>query len=217
MPRTRALLPLLLLVACAPRLDDAGRADLRRELAAMAELDQVAAYIPEGKYADYTPDRWTAFRDSVFGAHTSRAEALFDRYGYLGNDLVGEGGAKDFWLIVQHSDARPDFQRRVLKEMDRAVHRGNADAASFAYLADRVDVNAGQPQRFGTQVTYATATTGRAYPKNGLVDSADVDRRRAGYALPPLRDYLNDMTRMHFEMNAAHYRGIGVEAPVLYD
>jgi hypothetical protein len=77
-------------------------------------------------------------------------------------------------------------------------------------------VNAGEKQLFGTQVTYETETTGRAIPKIGLIDSANVDKLRKGYTLEPLKDYLNTLTRLHYEMNKEHYEKMGITKPNLY-
>ncbi len=79
----------------------------------------------------------------------------------------------------------------MLAAMDKEVKKMNANSNNYAYLYDRVKVNAGEKQLFGTQVTYEVNTTGRAIPKNGLVDSANVDKLRKEYNLGSLRDYLN--------------------------
>jgi hypothetical protein len=45
---------------------DQGLAD---ELKTMAEIDQVAANIPQGKYEEWPQERWEKFQDSVFTTH----------------------------------------------------------------------------------------------------------------------------------------------------
>lgn len=85
--------------------------------------------------------------------------------------------------------------------MDKNVKKGNANPNNYAYLYDRVRVNAGKKQLFGTQVTYEVQTTGRAIPKFGLIDSANVENLRKEYSLGSLKDYLNLMTTSHYEMN----------------
>lgn len=182
----------------------------------MVEVDQIAAYIPQGKYKDYTQEQWHKFQDSVFTSDKLRVEAMFDKYGFLGFDKVGKEGSNHFWLLVQHSDKFPQFQKKVLKAMDKEVKKGNADPNNYAYLYDRVKVNAGEKQLFGTQVTYDTETTGRAIPKIGLIDSANIDKLRKEYSLEALKDYLNTMTTLHYEMNKEHYEKMGITKPNLY-
>ena len=205
-----------LLAGCATTPTASQKGRLQAELAQMARVDQVAAYIPQGKYKAYSPARWEGFKDSVFTSNKERAERLFKKHGFLGFKQAGPEGSTHFWLLVQHSDKYPAFQRVVLPAMDREVKKGNAKPSDYALLYDRVQVNAGSKQSFGTQVTYQVNTTGRAVPKIGLLDSAHVDQRRKAYQLGPLKDYLNMMTSMHFEMNKARYEQKGVLKPNLY-
>ena len=153
----------------------------------MVKVDQIATNLPKGKFMNYNKEQWQRFRDSVHTNITVRIEKMFGKYGFLGYDKVGEEGSKHFWLLVQHSDKLPEFQKRVLKAMDKEVKKGNASPSDYAYLYDRVKVNAGEKQRFGTQLSYDPA--GQPFPKIGLVDSANVDKFRKAYKLEPLKDY----------------------------
>ena len=83
----------------------------------------------------------------------------------------------------------PVFQKKVLKAMNKEVKKGNANPSDYAYLYDRVKVNAGEKQKFGTQLDFDK--TGNPFPKIGLMDSANVDKLRKVYGLEPLQDYYN--------------------------
>ena len=187
--------------------------ELADELKSMAEVDQVAAYIPQGKYKDWSPEKWNNFKDSVFTTHKRRLEEIFQKFGYPGYDLVGKMGSQHFWLMVQHSDSDPVFQRRVLEKLKVEVDNNNADGANYGLLTDRVKINSGEKQIYGTQVTYNSL--GQAYPKN-LADSAGVNKRRAEVGLEPIEEYLNLMTQMHFEMNKDYLKSKGITKPMLY-
>nr|GFD13315.1 hypothetical protein [Tanacetum cinerariifolium] len=52
-----------------------------------------------------------------FARHQPLLEKIVRQYGYPGFRQVGPKSADNFWLLVQHADAHPDFQRRVLKLM----------------------------------------------------------------------------------------------------
>ena len=216
----KIFVPVLLITVvfsnCTVLLTDSKKMKVEKELNDLVAADQIAANIPNGKYKAYTKQQWNAFKDSVFTADKKAVARLFNKYGFLGFDKVGKEGSNHFWLIVQHCDQYPDFQKRVLKAMDREVKKGNADPSNYAYLYDRVQVNAGEKQMFGTQLTYEVETTGRAIPKIGLIDSSNVDRLRKEYHLEPLKDYLNAMTTMHYEMNKEHYQKLGIKEPDLY-
>jgi hypothetical protein len=184
------------------------------ELARLAEIDQVAASPPQGKSKELSREQWNSYKDSVFTSHQKRLTEIFQRYGYPGYDLVGKEGSKNFWLMVQHSDHNPEFQEGVLEKMKIELDKGNANPRYYGLLTDRVNLNKGGPQIYGTQVAYNLEIC-QAYPKN-LADSANVNARRKSIGLPPIEEYLNQMTKMHFEMNRENYLRNGITEPKLY-
>ncbi len=206
----------LSLFSCATKITDNNRSQITQELNRMVEIDQVAAFIPQGKYKNYTKEKWNRFKDSVFNDNKTKVESIYRKYGFLGFDKVGKDGSNNFWLLVQHLDKYPEFQKDILRSMDKAVKKGNANPNNYAYLYDRVKVNGGEKQLFGTQVDYDTQNTGRARPKIGLADSVNIDKLRREYGLTPLKEYLNQLTTMHFEMNKKYYTDKGIKEPDLY-
>lgn len=186
---------------------------LADELKSMAETDQVAAYVPQGKFKLLTTEQWQNFKDSVFTTHKLRLEQIFNEHGYPGYDLVGKEGSNNFWLMVQHSDKDIEFQSRVLEKLKIEVEKKNADGSNYGLLTDRVRINEGEKQIYGTQVAYNS--WGQAYPKP-LLDSTNVNKRRAEAGLEPIEQYLNMMTLMHFEMNKNNLKVRGIDEPRLY-
>ena len=55
--------------------------ELADELAQMGTIDQIAAYIPKGKYKAYSQNEWQAFKDSVFTNNKITLE--FDLHGFF--------------------------------------------------------------------------------------------------------------------------------------
>ncbi|MEM8680441.1 MAG: DUF6624 domain-containing protein [Planctomycetota bacterium] len=186
---------------------------LAQELAEMVRQDQAAIQ----KFIQSTDPQQrkaaTAAKEDLIERNTKRVQAIFDEHGFQGKAEVGDEGAGDFWLLVQHADHVPEFQRAVLKRMKLAVEQQNADPQHYAYLWDRVCKNAGKPQRFGTQVGYTSQ--GQAVPLQ-LESPQQVNARRSAIGLEPIEDYLNDMTAGHFEMNRALLEAQGVEGPAVY-
>jgi len=177
----------ILLIGCVVRLTGDQRNKLKNELLELVKVDQTASNLPKGKYLEYTEEQWNRFRDSVRTNIKIRVEKMFDKYGFLGYDKIGKDGSTHFWLLVQHSDKYPEFQKKVLKAMNKEVEKGNASPSNYAYLYDRVKVKAGERRMFGTQVSYDSA--GHPFPAIGLVDSLNVDKFRKAYGLEPLKDY----------------------------
>ena len=214
----------LLLIGCKEKASNEGESqekkvifnqELANELSRMAEVDQIAAYKPQGEYKKMDNEQWDSFKDSVFITHQKRLLEIYEKYGFVGFDLVGKDGSRNFWLMVQHSDHDPDFQKEVLEKMKIEVDKGNAIPSNYGLLVDRVNLNTGNKQIYGTQVTY-NIETGQAYPKP-LENSLGVNVKRKSIGLEPIEEYLNRMTEMHFEMNKEYYLKKGVTEPKIYE
>jgi len=190
--------------------------ELAQDLQEMVQIDQLAASnaFPPEEYSHFTQERWEAFKDSIFKTNQHKAKKILDEYGFVGYDLAGEEGSRNFWLIVQHSDHNPEFQKEALQQMNIEVKKGNANSNNYGLLIDRVKLNTGQKQIYGTQVGY-NPETGQAFSKN-LADSVNVNQRRKSIGLEPLEEYLNKMSEMHFEMNKTGYIKNGITKQKLY-
>lgn len=217
--KTLLLLIVILIVSgfiplCAQDKSSGLNKALADSLHTMVVTDQIAASVRTGKYKDWSPEAWQAFKDSVFGTHQKILENMFYRYGFPGYDLVGKDGSQDYWLMVQHCDKWPAFQERVLTAMKPQVLKGNVNPANYAYLVDRVMLNTGRQQVYGSQVMYNLDSC-QAMPKP-LQDSLTVNVRRKEMGLEPIEVYLNSMGSMHFEMNRDFYEKKGISKPKLY-
>ncbi|MEL7237930.1 MAG: DUF6624 domain-containing protein, partial [Planctomycetota bacterium] len=119
-------------------------------------------------------------------ANRAWLRGVLDETGWPGKSMVGEEAASAAWLIVQHADDDVDFQEHALAMLTAARDAGEADAKSVAYLVDRVRMNRGQPQVYGTQTQQVDGEI-NVWP---IEDAANVDERRAAVELMPLADYL---------------------------
>lgn len=117
---------------------------------------------------------------------------IVDERGWPGRSLAGEDGASAAWLIVQHMDTEPEFQRRCLTLMEAAFINGEVSARNLAFLTDRVLTHEGKPQKYGTQ------GIGVHSPE----DEARIDRNRAAIGLPPWREFVKQRRREYEEMDA---------------
>ena len=126
----------------------------------------------------------------IFVSNCESIKTVFRNSGYLGADLVGESSSHNFWLIVQHSDHDVDFQEEVLGKMYKEVTNDNASKVDMAYLVDRVNINRGRPQIYGTQVYYDE--NNEPYPKD-IEDISKVDSLRTTVGLEEIKYYLSLM------------------------
>ncbi|VFA44066.1 DUF6624 domain-containing protein [Chryseobacterium indologenes] len=205
---------LIAIISCQNTLSMAEKKKLKNEINAMEKIDQIVAYIPQGEYANYSREKWNTFKDSVMTSNTKRVELIYNKYGYLGFDKVGEKGESQFWVIVQHSDKSVNFQNKVLRSLKKEVRKKNASPENYAFLYDRIKVNDNKKQLFGTQVEYNQ--DGQATPKKGLTDTTNVDMLRKKFNLEPLKEYLNLMTERHFNMNKNILKKNGIIKPKFY-
>ena len=128
---------------------------------------------------------WVDWRNTVWLARTVR------RDGWPGVAAVGADGAHAAWLLAQHADRKPAVQRMFLEKLREAVARGDAARKDLAYLEDRVRVNAGRPQLYGTQ--YGVTEAG--FGPRPIEDPGGLDERRAAVGLQPMADYDAEMRR----------------------
>lgn len=86
-----------------------------------------------------------------------------------------------------------ELQERCLKLLADAAAEGEASPRNVAYLTDRVCVNRGRNQIYGTQF----GGRGDSFAPRPIEDPEHLDKRRASVGLEPFADY---EARMH-EMN----------------
>lgn len=116
---------------------------------------------------------------------------IFYNYGYPGFDKVGNKSSHNFWLLMQHQDSQVEFQIEVLNAMLKEVEKQNASGSDYAYLIDRVKVNRGELQVYGTQMQINVDST--SYEPKPVIDPQKLDERRKEVFLPPMKHYIGIM------------------------
>jgi hypothetical protein len=182
--------PPLPLFRCRARARWNGSVDeeLKRELLARRDEDQRIRNLvspPPGQYSVRLPDEVAAEWERIDADNTRWLEDVLSARGWPGQTLVGEEGAGAAWLLAQHADRDPARQRVFLRALRDAVAQGEASPAHLAYLEDRVRVNAGQLQLYGTQFTVTDGELGPC----PIEDRDRLDERRAEAGLEPFADY----------------------------
>lgn len=106
----------------------------------------------------------------------------------------GREAANDAWLLAQHADDEPAFQRQVLTLMEPLVAKSEASGANYALLWDRVALAEKRPQRFATQ--FETTKQG-CLAASTTEDHDGVDRRRTSMGLKPLHRYADELAELY--------------------
>lgn len=120
---------------------------------------------------------------------TAYMKAVIEKHGWPGHRLVGRDGAHAAWLLVQHADLDPAFQKHCLALLEKAVAAKDAEPTDYGYLYDRVAVADKRPQRYGTQFI-----EGKPQP---IEDEANVDARRKAIGLGTMEEYKRQMIKMY--------------------
>lgn len=108
---------------------------------------------------------------------------------------VGSEASHDAWLIAQHADHDVEFQKKCL-ELMRAEPENEVSEQDIAYLHDRICVNEGKPQFFGTQ--FYTNENG-AYGPRPIEQIETVDERREKIGLQSLEEYKKELEVKYFK------------------
>ncbi len=125
-------------------------------------------------------------------------DSFFKHYGYIGYNLAGTSGENHFWLLIQHQDKHPGFQDSVLVRMKIEVERNNANKINFAYLTDRVKLNTGQLQVYGTQMIVNDESN--SFVPRPCIDLDKLNERRKSVGLSTIEEYTKTMNTNHSGM-----------------
>lgn len=129
----------------------------------------------------------------VEAKNLTRFKGIVAKIGWPGVSAVGQEAANAAWHLAQHADKDPFFQRKCLDLMKAAVRKGEASSTDLAFLTDRVLVNAGKPQLYGTQYVLK----GDKRVPRAIKDPKRVDTRRKSVGLSPLAEYIRLVNLYH--------------------
>jgi|SRR3989344_706148 len=151
------------------------------------------------EYRDHTNPRYrkgvaklVTEMKTVDGKSTNALKKIVKTHGWPRVSLVGKKGAYNAWLLAQHATHNLKFQKSCLVLLELAVKERQADPAQLALLKDRVLVQEGKNQVYGTQ--FKSNKRGEMVPFPTR-DKARLDVRRAKMNLGPFADYCMKMGR----------------------
>lgn len=116
-----------------------------------------------------------------------RVQQIIDAHGWLGIDDIGEDANETLFLCIQHINELT-VQTKYLPLLREAVKQGNAKGWHYAFLTDRILMNQGKPQVYGTQ----TITSNNKVFIVPLENPDKVDELRKEIGLAPLNNYMQD-------------------------
>ncbi|MCW8101691.1 DUF6624 domain-containing protein [Streptomyces tauricus] len=121
----------------------------------------------------------------IFAQGTEVLRATLEKRGWPGYRLVSERGSRAAWQIATYC-RDSQLQARALELLEKTVRQQDADPLHYALLADRLCLNRGEPQRFGT--LYIPTRSG-SLTLYRVKDRDRLDDRRHPLGLEPHAEY----------------------------
>jgi len=163
-------------------------ADIQRSITQLWRNDQAArgAYVSlqteDRTGSEYWARQLAAAHSKTVDETSKRyIESLLDRHDWIDRKRFGSEVSDQAWILVQHADDHPEFQALVLQRMESHLKSKGVSKENYAYLWDRVAVNTGRKQRYGTQPDW-NCVDGKMALKP-LEDPENVDRLRSRMGL----------------------------------
>ncbi len=112
----------------------------RKSLTEPELRDELLKRVVEDQRVRTTPQPDMEEWQKVDADNLTYMKTVIDKYGWPGKSMVGSDGAEAAFLMVQHSDNDPTFQKMCLELLIEAVEQDEACASDMALLTDRVVV-----------------------------------------------------------------------------
>lgn len=107
-----------------------------------------------------------------------RAINIVERYGWLGKSKIGFVANQTLFLTIQHADKR--FREKYYPLLEASAKSGDSNLFDMATMKDRILVDNGQQQIYGTQTDFE----GKYYP---IADIKRLNKRRGQVGLEKLK------------------------------
>lgn len=116
--------------------------EITKELVEMRKIDQEMRLASQAGKREFDP--------KVDKDNCLKLKSIIEEIKWPTISKVGKEASQLAWLITQHADLDVNFQEHCLKLMED-TEKDEVDPMNIAYLIDRIAVNRGKEQIYGTQ------------------------------------------------------------------
>lgn len=124
----------------------------------------------------------------------NRLKEIFKEYGFPTRKLVGKDAMQGIFLMIQHSNGDTEWQKSQLVNIENAVKKGDMNGQSYAYLYDRIKINSGEKQLYGTQFANVDSIN-KTVELAETEDLENLDKRRMEIGMMPIQMYKEFMLK----------------------
>lgn len=157
---------------------------LRSELLGMRERDQRAREDCNKGTTDERIKCYAAIAETVDKPNTKRLKEIYRSIGFPETKAVGKDGVEAFYLILQHS-ADIELKKECLAGITKAFEAKQLAAVDYANFTDRLLVNLGEPQVYGSNFEFKDGKLVMSTTE----DLKNLDQRRKKIGLPTIAEY----------------------------
>jgi VWFA-related protein len=161
--------------------------DELRKLALKAET-----LLYNGVEKDLSNQDFTKRVGEVRDRNNARLCQILKEFGWPSSALVGKDGMGALFYLIRNS-RQSDLQLALLPAVIASVKQGDGEKGQVADLVDRIRVDSGMKQLFGTQVKFSNGFLVLA----PIEDEAHVDDRRKQFGMSPMADHLRNLQRQY--------------------
>jgi len=108
--------------------------------------------------------------------------AIIDQYGWLGKKKIGNTGNQALFLVIQHAPNNAT-RKKYFPLLEQSAKEGLSERSDMATMKDRILVQDGQPQIYGTQ---SRMVNGKLDPFP-IADPDGVNKRRRKVGLNKMK------------------------------
>jgi tetratricopeptide (TPR) repeat protein len=123
---------------------------------------------------------------TIDSLNTNKIVEVIDQYGYPVDSMLNSNIKNVVFLVLLHSDI--NVQKRYLNLIKKESKKGKIQKSQYAYLYDKIKVNEGEKQKFGTQIIYNNIKKcDELYPVKNL---KKINCYRKQYDMDSIENYL---------------------------
>ncbi|MBZ0246636.1 MAG: hypothetical protein K8H85_11875 [Cyclobacteriaceae bacterium] len=108
-----------------------------------------------------------------------KVENIISRYGWLGKSKIGELANSTLFMVIQHAQDNR-VREKFYPLLEESVNEGESRPSDLATMKDRILIQNGQPQIYGTQTDHS----GQLLP---VEDIKDLNKRRRRMGLKKIK------------------------------
>lgn len=116
----------------------------------------------------------------------STVVSILEQCGMPTREELSERQINAIWLVLQHGENK--YRKKYLPLLEEAAERGDLDNGQIAVMKDRILMNEGKPQIYGSQIIMEEDK----FVLYDLRNPETVNKRREEVGLEPLQDYLSN-------------------------